>query len=356
MEHEKRIFIMKAKSNLRIIIDDKIPYIRETIGSITDNAVYLSGASISRKDVAQADAMIVRTRTRCDAALLEGSSVRFVATATIGFDHIDADFMRRAGIRWMSCPGCNSSSVAQYLRSVMILLRRDKGMALKDMTIGIVGCGHVGSKVAEEARKEGMRVIVCDPPLARQGKGDNFVTLDTICREADVITFHVPLTRSGEHPTYHMAGREFFAKTKKRPVIINTSRGAVVDNEALVEAIDRGTVGDAVIDTWENEPDINAGLLDRAWIATPHIAGYSADGKVNADNMVIEGLCRHFSLPVPERIEAPSLPDDFVFPDGDDELRLALYNPLNDSKRLKAAPGDFEKQRGNYPLRREKRE
>lgn len=346
---------MKAKSNLRIVIDDKIPYIRETIETITDRAVYLPGAAISREDVADADAMIVRTRTRCDAALLEGSSVGFVATATIGFDHIDADFMQRAGIRWMSCPGCNSSSVAQYLRSVMILLRREKGMALKGMTMGIVGCGHVGSKVAEEARKEGMRVIICDPPLAERGMGDGFVTLDTICNESDVITFHVPLTRCGDHPTYHMADRELFAKMKRKPVIINTSRGAVVDNAALVEAIDEGRVSLAVIDTWENEPHINADLLERAWIATPHIAGYSADGKVNADNMVIEGLCRHFSLPLPERIEAPALPDDFVFPDGDDELHLALYNPLDDCKRLKAAPEDFEKQRGNYPLRREKR-
>lgn len=345
---------MEENGKLRIVVDDKIPYIRESLAAVTDRTVYLPGAAIGKDDVRNADALIVRTRTRCDAALLEGSSVRFVATATIGFDHIDGDYMRRAGIRWMSCPGCNSSSVAQYLRSVLILLRREKKMNLCGMTAGIVGCGHVGSKVVEEARKEGMRILVCDPPKAAATGGEGFVSLERICREADVITFHVPLTRCGDNATYHIAGRGFFDRLVKKPVIINTSRGAVVDNAALVDALDSGKASCAVIDTWENEPDISAALLERAWIATPHIAGYSADGKVNADNMVVEGLCGYFSLPVPPRITPPPLPAGFTAPDNEADLCLALYNPMSDSRRLKAAPRDFEKQRGNYPLRREK--
>ena len=170
---------------------------------------------------------------------------------------------------------------------------------------------------------------------------------------ADIITFHVPLTRDGAHPTYHMADGAFFDRLKKRPLIINTSRGAVVDNGALLDALIYNKVEDAAIDTWENEPCIDRRLLDRVWLATPHIAGYSADGKVNADNMVLDGLCRHFGLRRPPLIVPPALPPTFVPSADDDTLRLQLYNPLEDSARLKASPESFEELRGNYPLRRE---
>lgn len=338
---------------LRVVIDDKIPYIRDAVSRITDNAVYLPGSEISAGDVRDADALIVRTRTKCDEALLGGSSVSFVATATIGFDHIDTGYLRKAGIEWINCPGCNSASVAQYLRSVLILLRRDKGIRPEKATVGVVGCGHVGSKVAQVARDEGFRVLVCDPPLAMAGRGADFVTMETIEEECDIITFHVPLTRDGMHATYHLADAAFFGRLKKRPVIINTSRGAVVDNGCLLDALIYNKVRDAVIDTWENEPQINLQLLEKVWIATPHIAGYSADGKVNADNMVLEGLCRHFGIARPERIVPPPLPQDMALPEDADGLRLALYAPLEDSRRLKNDPGRFEWLRGNYPLRRE---
>lgn len=338
---------------MRIVIDDKIPYIRDAIGRITGDAVYLRGSEIGPDDVRDADALIVRTRTRCDEALLKGSRVSFVATATIGFDHIDGAYMQRAGIEWMSCPGCNSSSVAQYLRSVLILQKRQKGMRPESSTIGIVGCGHVGSKVAAVAAAMGMRVLVCDPPRQERGDEGPFVGMDEIEQQCDVITFHVPLVKDGPHPTLHMAGAGFFSRLGRKPVIINTSRGAVVDNKALLDALIYNKVSDAVIDTWENEPQISLSLMHRAWIATPHIAGYSADGKVCADNMVIEGLCRHFGLSVPCRIYPPELPADFTPAAGADDLSLQLYNPLDDSARLKAAPEKFEELRGNYPLRRE---
>lgn len=338
---------------MKIVIDDKIPYIREAISKITDNAVYMNGADICAEDVRDADALIVRTRTRCDEALLGGSRVNFVATATIGFDHIDTDYMRRAGVTWTNCPGCNSASVAQYMRSVMILLKHNKGMVPGQTTIGIIGCGHVGSKVAMAAREEGMRVLICDPPKAKRDKGKGYVAMDVIERECDVITFHVPLTCSGQHATFHLADRSFFGRLRRKPIIINTSRGAVVDNGEMLDAIIHNKVRDAVVDTWEHEPDINLRLLDKVWIGTPHIAGYSADGKTNADNMVIESLCRHFGIEPPQRIEPPQLSADFVFPDDRDERLLALYNPLDDSRRLKSSPADFERLRGNYPLRRE---
>lgn len=338
---------------MRIVIDDKIPYIREAISRLTDDAVYIKGAEIAPEDVRDADALIVRTRTKCDERLLGGSRVRFVATATIGFDHIDADYMRRAGISWMSCPGCNAGSVAQYVEAVLLLLRRDKGMALDRMTLGVVGCGHVGTKVVAVAERLGMRVLVCDPPRQERGDGTGFVGMRQIEEECDVVTFHVPLMGEGPHPTFHLADRAFFGRLGRRPTVINTSRGAVVDNAALVDAMASGKVADAVVDTWEHEPRINTQLLRSAWIATPHIAGYSADGKVNADNMVIAGLCRHFGLDVPFTIVPPSLPEGFTPSPDPDELRLQLYNPLDDTARLKAAPEDFEALRGNYPLRRE---
>lgn len=351
---------------MKIVVDDKIPYIRETLSKLADEVVYIKGGDICADDVRDADALIVRTRTRCDEALLGGSKVSFVATATIGFDHIDVPFMKKAGISWMNCPGCNSSSVAQYVRSVLTLLRLDRKMTLKGKTMAVIGCGHVGSKVVVEAVNEGMRMLISDPPLQEFNKPLSlsaetmargmveYATMETIAREADVITYHVPLTCNNRHRTIGLADTDFFRQLKKHPVIINTSRGPVVNNEALLHAIYINKVGLAVIDTWENEPNINLQLLNKVWIGTPHIAGYSADGKVNADNMVIEGLCQHFGLALPPRIEPPLLPNNAVTATDEDLRRLQLYNPMADSQRLKAHPERFEELRGSYPLRRER--
>ncbi len=330
---------------MKIVIDDKIPYIREAVAFVTDNAVYMDGSKITAADVRDADALIVRTRTRCDERLLGGSSVRFVGTATIGYDHLDTAWLDSVGICWTNCPGCNAASVAQYLRSVLLLLARDYGVSLSDATLGIVGCGHVGGLVRDAALSLGMRVLVCDPPVGVPG----YVPLDTIEREADIITFHVPLVRGGDNPTWHLADEAFFSRLARRPFVINTSRGAVVDNVALLRALDDGRVRQAVVDTWEHEPEINRDLLERVYIGTPHIAGYSADGKANADNMVMEALCHFFGVTPPPSVVPPSLPADFVYT-GDP---LQLYNPLDDSRRLKVAPDMFEHLRGAYPLRRE---
>ena len=340
---------------MKIVLDDKIPFIREAISGITKDAVYIKGSEMAADDVRDADALIVRTRTRCDEKLLHGSKVSFVATATIGFDHIDTEYLQRAGIEWMNCPGCNSASVAQYLRSSLILLCRERGVDAKTATVGVVGYGNVGSKVAAEARAMGFRVLVCDPPLAELSADKTaFVGMEVIEKEADIITFHVPLTKGGKYPTWHIADREFFGRVKHGVTIVNTRRGCVVDNEALLDAINCGTIKDAIIDTWENEPNISLPLLNKVYIGTPHIAGYSADGKVNADNMVIEGLCRHFGIESQWHITPPALPEDFKLSGNEDDRKLQLYNPLDDSRKLKAAPEKFEELRGNYPLRREK--
>ncbi|MBQ9229735.1 MAG: 4-phosphoerythronate dehydrogenase [Prevotella sp.] len=331
---------------MKIVVDDKIPYIQEKLRLLADEVVPLGGAAISASDVRDADALIVRTRTLCDKALLEGSKVRFVATATIGFDHIDADYLASAGITWTSCPGCNADSVAQYVESSLLLLQRDRGVPLAASTIGIVGCGHVGSRVKAMAERMGMRVLVCDPLLGHT----DFVSLETIAQEADIITFHVPLTHEGTYATWHMADEAFLHRLSRVPYIVNTSRGSVVDNVALLSALQEGRVRDAVLDVWEGEPNLSIPLLQRVFIGTPHIAGYSADGKANADNMVIDALCRYFGLAHPGKVAPPSLPADFHYT-GDP---LELYNPLTDSEALKANPSKFEYLRNHYPLRRER--
>ena len=340
---------------MKIVVDDKIPYISEKLALLADAVVYLRGAEICADDVRDADALIVRTRTHCNQQLLEGSKVRFVATATIGFDHIDTDYMTQAGIYWTNCPGCNAASVAQYLECSLLLLQQEKGLDIQHATIGIVGCGHVGSKVKAVAERLGMRVLVCDPPLKEKEalthhpSSITFVSMDVIEREADVITFHVPLSHEGQYATWHLGNADFFHRLTRVPYIINTSRGGVVDNTALLQALNEGRVRDAILDVWEGEPNVNLNLLDKVFIGTPHIAGYSADGKVNADNMVIDALCQHFGLPHPGRILPPSLPADFKYTGS----TLDLYNPLIDSEKLKSDPSKFEFLRNNYPLRRD---
>jgi len=331
---------------MKIVVDDKIPFLLDKLQQLADEVVVLPGRQIGPDDVRDADALVIRTRTRCDRQLLSGSKVQFVATATIGFDHIDVDFMEQAGISWTNCPGCNSGSVAQYVESSLLVLQQQKGVDLQHTTIGIVGCGHVGSKVRAVCERMGMRVLVCDPPL---GHAD-FVSLELLEREADIITFHVPLTRSGKYATYHMADSAFFSRLQRTPYIINTSRGEVVSNEALLTALQKGVVRDAILDVWEHEPNLDLRLLERVFIGTPHIAGYSADGKVNADNMVINALCQHFHLPHPGLVTAPELPNAssaaYASP-------LDYYNPLVDSEALKKEPALFEYFRDHYPLRRE---
>ena len=323
---------------MKVVVDNKIPYIKEAVGRIADEVVFLPGADFTKESVKDADALIVRTRTRCDRGLLEGTRVKFIATATIGYDHIDTEYCREAGITWTNCPGCNAGSVEQYVRSALGLLQRKKGLDLKNATIGVVGVGHVGSRVARMAGELDMKVLLNDPPRADRGES-GFVGLATIARECDVITFHTPLNRDGAYRTYHLADEDFLFSLKRTPYLINSSRGEVVDTASLLAALAAGRVKDAVIDTWEHEPDISKELLEAAFLATPHIAGYSADGKANATRMSLEALCRFFGVDVEFEITPPEGPSD--------------YDPTRDSEWLKAAPGKFEWFRGNYPIRRE---
>ena len=341
---------------MKFIIDDKIPYIKGALEPYAE-VIYLPGDKISKQDVQDADGLIIRTRTICNAALLEGSRVRFIATATIGNDHIDTAFCQKQGIAWTNAAGCNAQSVAQYIASAVVTLSLKYKFDLKSKTIGIVGVGNVGKRVAAMAEALGMKLLLNDPPREEKEGKNNFVSLKQIKEEADIITFHVPLTKDGKYPTYHIADNFFFSNLNKKPIIINSARGEITDTTALKDAITKGKLNGIVIDCWENEPDIDPDLPAKTDIGTPHIAGYSADGKANATTMSIQAVSRFFhlgqdnwkvdSLPAPQnpviRMEKEDIP----------KAILHSYDILQDDVRLRNNPAFFEELRDNYPLRRE---
>ncbi|MBP3786130.1 MAG: 4-phosphoerythronate dehydrogenase [Bacteroidaceae bacterium] len=337
---------------MKLIIDNKIPYIRthaERLGECT----FLPGTAITAADVRDADVLIVRTRTKVNRQLLEGSRVQLVVSATIGFDHLDTEYLEEAGIAWKNCPGCNAGSVAQYVESALLVLHQQGIVNLRSgPTVGVVGVGHVGSRVAATCAALGCSVLRNDPPR-QQREGGFFVSLAQIQAEADIITFHTPLTKEGPFATHGMAGSGFFEGLQRQPVILNTARGGVVDEGALEQALDAGRVRASVIDTWENEPNISRSLLQKTLVGTPHIAGYSADGKANATRMALEAVAHHFGLHETFCVEPPCLSPDVELSADPLERKLQLYNPMRDSEALKAHPERFEWFRENYPLRRE---
>lgn len=338
---------------MKVIVDNKIPFIQEAIEKIADEVVYLAGRDFNPSLVKDADALIIRTRTSCNRELLEGSKVRFIATATIGFDHIDTDYCREAGIAWTNAPGCNSASVAQYLQSSLLLLQQLKGIQLSGLTLGIIGVGNVGSKVIEVGKNLGMHVLQNDLPREdKEGKA-GFSSLQSLAEECDILTFHVPLYKEGKYKTFHLGDDAFFRSLKRRPVIINTSRGEIIETDALLKALENGAISDAIIDVWENEPDINLTLLYKTFLGTPHIAGYSADGKANATRMSLDALCRFFQVKADYCITPPKPENSIITTTTLAEAYLQMYDPRRDSNALKEHPELFETLRGDYPLRRE---
>lgn len=336
----------------KVIIESHIPGVPDALSQQCD-VLRLAPEEITADSVRDADALVVRTRTRCDASLLEGSRVRLVATATIGTDHIDIPWCRDNGIRVVSAPGCNAPAVAQYVAAALLEIFPDGQLGGK--TAGIVGVGNVGKDVAEVLRRLGCRLLLCDPPRAEREGDDGFVALDTIAAESDVVTLHVPLTRDGRYPTYHMADGRFFDALRRRPVFINAARGAVADTPALLRAIDRRSISHAVIDCWEGEPDIDLNLLQSTTFATPHIAGYSLQGKLRATRAVVDALGETFGFDAPA-IDFPANPA--LAPTGADADTLASaitdsYDILTDTSLLRSRPKDFEQLRNHYALRNE---
>lgn len=327
---------------MKILIERNIPFAEGLLEPYAEVA-YLKADEFTPESVKDADALMVRTRTRCDRALLEGSRVKMVATATIGTDHIDLPWCAANGIAVANAPGCNAPAVGQYVLSAISALT---GGCPAGRTLGIVGVGHVGSIVERWARQAGMKVMLCDPPRQTAEGGDCWSTLDEIATEADIITFHTPY----DSTTRHMVDDAFIDSLEKSPVIINAARGGIVDTPALVRGLRRGAVTDVVIDCWENEPKISQTLLDRSFIATPHIAGYSYEGKVRATRMAVDAICSLFGLP---HIDMPQ-----QVPPGAAELMdlatiAASYSPAADTVALKRDPAAFELLRNHYDLRHE---
>lgn len=340
---------------MRILADADIPFLQGVFEPYAE-VVYKTGDQIDRNDVADVDVLLIRTRTRCDAALLEGSKVRLVVTATIGMDHIDIDYCREHGIKVENAAGCNAGGVMQYVFSAVYGVAARKGIKLDDCNFGIVGVGHVGSKIEAMARYLGFNVLRCDPPRAAAEGEEGFCTLEYLLENSQVVTMHVPL----DETTRGMADETFFALMQPGAIFINAARGEVIDEEALIAAVPK--LGAVVIDTWCNEPNINQDLLDVVDIATPHIAGYSYQGKENATLMAVRAVARYlkirelkyFRLDDKEEGHEPVLLDLKDKNHGEIAAVFQYNYPIfTDDFRLRMEPEKFEKLRAAYQYRRE---
>lgn len=329
---------------MKVVIDNAIPYIKGILEPYAE-VLYREGIDFRQEDVADADLLIIRTRTRCNASLLDSSSVKMIATATIGFDHIDLEYCQKHGIEVITAQGCNAAGVLQWVAAALALLSRKDGWTPPQRTLGIVGVGHVGRLVEQYARAWGFNVLRCDPPR-KEREGGDFIPLEELLSRSDIVTLHTPLDRT----THHLINDRTMALMHNDAVLINASRGEVVSTQALLNAPQR-----LLIDVWEHEPEINRDLLAKAIVTTPHIAGYSSQGKANATAMVVRAAAKRFSLPLtdwyPEQVRITERQDiDWQ------TMCLTIQSHCDleaESQRLKAAPGSFESMRNGYRYREE---
>lgn len=329
---------------MRVIIDSAIPYINGILEPFAE-VIYAPANEINAQSVKGCDAMIIRTRTKCDRQLLEGSKVKFIATATIGTDHIDISYCLSKRIIIASAGGCNARGVLQWVAATLKHICTSDKKQPSDYTLGVVGVGNVGSLVAEYARKWGFNVMECDPPRAKREKLD-FYSIEEIAKQCNIITLHTPLDSS----THHLIDDKLLDMMGNDTTIINASRGAVVDNQAIVKRSNR-----YIFDVWENEPNIDLDVLSKATLATPHIAGYSKQGKANATAMSVRALASYFGLPLMTWYPAgitPTTPQDITW----QELCNTIddYCPISrQTDILKQEPERFEAMRNNYDYRNE---
>lgn len=329
---------------MKAVIDSAIPYIRGILEPFAE-VLYRSGSDFSSDDVVDADLLIIRTRTRCDNRILSGSRVKLIATATIGFDHIDLDYCAAHGIKVVTAAGCNAAGVLQWVSAALAMLSDDEGWQPKDKTLGIVGVGNVGSLVEQYARTWGFKVLRCDPPR-KQREGGDFLPLEDVVSQSDIITFHTPL----DPTTHHLIDEPLIALMRPDATIINASRGEVASTEALLRAPQR-----LCIDVWEREPAISRELLAKAFVTTPHIAGYSAQGKANATSMAIAAAARHFNLPLEGWYPTEVTPQERL-PITWEQMCATITNYCDlkaESAALRTHPDAFEYLRNNYHYREE---
>jgi len=354
---------------MKIVADANIPFVKECFSSIGEVTV-IGGREITPGVVADADILLVRSITPVCEKLLAGSKVRFVATATIGLDHVDIDFLGRSNIGFASAPGSNANSAAEYVVAGLLDIGQRHAFDLEDRSIGIIGVGNVGGRVAKKCAAMGMDVYLNDPPLRRQTGDAKYLPLEKLF-DCDFITFHTPLTFEGRDKTHHLADEKFFKSLKQRCVFVNASRGPVVDGGALKSAIRSGRLRAVVLDVWENEPNIETELLSMVDLGTPHVAGYSLDGKIAGMIMIYKAVCEYFEVEpkfdLQDFLPEPAVPELKVDPnitnDQDALLRAVrkIYRIDKDDtslRRMLDKPAEqrgeyFDSLRKNYPVRRE---
>ena len=347
---------------IKIIADKHIPFLKGVLEDFADVS-YFPGEEIKDQDLTNTDALIIRSRTYCNKDLINNTKIKLIASATIGIDHIDTEYCRNNNIKVKNAPGCNSASVCQYIITALCYLSDKQKFNLKDKTIGIIGHGNVGKKVARFADVLGMKVLVNDPPLQRIEKNNNYVAIEEIIEKSDIISLHVPLIKTGIDKTFNLIDEKFLSKMSAKQVLINSSRGGVVDQDFLKRAIKEKKIAGSILDVWRNEPEIDREMLNESIIGTAHIAGYSMDGKANGTAMVVKTISDYFNFSInnwyPPNIPCPE--NIIITPEiGNNNNEVILKNIIAktydihyDNAELKKHPDKFEFFRPNHPLRRE---
>ncbi len=348
---------------MKILVDENMPYARELFSRLGDVKA-VPGRPIPVAELIDADALMVRSVTKVNEALLAGKPVKFVGTATAGTDHVDDAWLKQAGIGFSAAPGCNAIAVVEYVFSALLMLAERDGFALRDRTVGIIGVGNVGGRLQKRLEALGIRTLLCDPPRADRGDEGEFHALDELVAQCDVLTFHTPLFNEGPYKTLHMADEALLRALKPGTILINACRGPVVDNVALLKCLQAGQDLSVVLDVWEPEPDLNVELLAKVDIGTAHIAGYTLEGKARGTTQVFEAYSTFIGnaqqvaldtlLPTPE-FGRLTLHGPF------DELTLKrlvhlVYDVRRDDallRKVAGMPGEFDKLRKHYHERRE---
>ncbi len=348
---------------MKILVDENMPYARELFSRLGE-VTAVPGRPIPLNELNDADALMVRSVTKVNQELLAGTPVRFVGTATAGTDHVDEKALAAANIGFSAAPGCNAIAVVEYVFSSLLLLAERDGFALSDRCVGIVGVGNVGSRLQARLEALGIRTLLCDPPRADKGDAGDWCSLETIVEQADIVTFHTPLYKEGQYKTLHLADEALIRRLKPGTILINACRGAVVDNSALLKCLTEGQELSTVLDVWENEPMLSQELLAQVDIGTPHIAGYTLEGKARGTTQVFEAYSQFIGqpqtvalsslLPAPEfgRITFHGALDQATFK----RLSHLVYDVRRDDaplRKVAGIPGEFDKLRKYYQERRE---
>ncbi|BEU02872.1 erythronate-4-phosphate dehydrogenase [Agarivorans sp. OAG1] len=348
---------------MKIVVDENIPFALQIL-SQHGEVVAVDGRTMQPQQLVDADALLVRSVTKVNQQLLsQANKLKFVGTATIGTEHVEQNYLAERGIAFASAPGCNAIAVGEYVATALLAATEYRQQSLAGKTIAIVGAGNTGSQVAKRAAALGMQVMLYDPPLAEQGALDNSVSFEQVLG-ANVISLHVPSTATGKHPTYHLFNQQVLSKLTPEQILVNACRGEVIDNQALLELAAQGQSPLLVLDVWEGEPTILEPLVKHAFIATPHIAGYSLEGKMRGTSMVYQAMCQALKieandlseqlLPEPEFSQITlkgELSDSQLT-----KLTQLVYNIFADDRRFRqhgASPSGFDKLRKFYPQRRE---